>query len=150
VSLLKRDYLLFAAYDLFQMFEVVVERALFKCITQFNGELSGLTAEEEPRRQALNERIASLHRARSGTTDLVTRLPGAGFRDLCRKRATVPELPENIAGKLRQLGDDLSLVVEEGERSGRVSQRVIDLLDSPREEITRRMYRERFGEDPLP
>jgi hypothetical protein len=60
----------------------------------------------------------------------------------------VDGLSDDVVRKLTELADRLSSLVEEGQRSGRVSKAAQVLLDGPLDEARINMYRELFGEDP--
>jgi hypothetical protein len=144
---LKRDYLFFCAFDLYYLFEYVVERTVFKYRNEASQELGRLSSEESGQRAQLTEKISSLQTA-GNRPDVLSELSKRTFREVCHDRAIIRELPESVVQKLRELGDRLSLLVEEGERSGRVAQEARELLDAPYEDTRKKLYRELFGEEP--
>jgi hypothetical protein len=116
---LKRDYLLFASYDLFQTFDAIVD-------------LNVRTNRLQPR-----PRI-----------DLLEELPRTDFRKLCHSRIPKADLPEQDAAILARFADRVADILESCRGTGRVTNEAVELIDShsPADRVT--LYRGLFNHDP--
>jgi hypothetical protein len=142
---MKEDYLFFAAFDLYGMFEFVVNRSLQKLEAETNAELNNLESNDEARQTAGKEKISAIRNAIKGI-DLLTELRTSDFRSLCQKKIPVSVLPSGEADKVGKFADRLSSLVEESYRTGRVTEQAIEILDD-REGATKRIYWELFDEE---
>jgi len=147
LSALKEDYLFFAAFDLYQLFEFVLERRLRKLEAETSAQLAQCDSNDERRQTALNEKLSAI-RLLNKRADLLTELRSSDFRSLCQKKMPKSLLPGVDADKLQELADRLSSLVEQSHRTGSVPEQAIEILDGPIESTRKRIYFELFGEEP--
>jgi hypothetical protein len=119
LAALKRDYLLFASYDLFQTFDAIVD---------------------------LN--VQSNHLRHSPHIDLFEELPRSDFRTLCHGRIPKGHLPQGDAAILARFADRVADIEESCRKSGRVADEAIELIDSHSLEDRLALYRSLFNRDP--
>jgi hypothetical protein len=120
LAALKRDYLLFASFDLFQTFDAIVR---------------------------LN--IESNHLQRRADIDLLEELPKADFRKLCHSRIPKTELPEHDAAILAKFADRVADIQESCRGAGRVTDEAAELIESFRPVAREKVYRDLFDRDPI-
>jgi hypothetical protein len=119
LAALKRDYLFFAGFDLFQTFDAVVD---------------------------LNIRTNRLQR-RPGI-DLLQELPRTDFRELCHSRIPKADLPEQDAAILARFADRVADILESCRGVGRVTNEAAELIDSYGQTDRLTLYRHLFNRDP--
>lgn len=116
---LKRDYLLFATYDLFQTFDAIVD---------------------------LNIRSNRLQPR--PPIDLVEEIPRTDFRKLCHNRIPKADLPEQDAAIVARFADRVADILESCRRTGRVTNEAIELIDAHSHADRLALYRDLFRRDP--
>ncbi len=147
IERLKRDYLTFALYDLYEGFaDLLRENA------QTNAHKYATRASDSSPAEADElRRKAELLRKVEGSHHILTDLESLGFRVMCHKDIPDDLLPEGDAKKLHGLADHLTQIADEVMSKGRVTDRAVALLDDPDDffEKRKRRYRELFGEDSM-
>jgi hypothetical protein len=125
---LKKDYLIFTAYDLFETFDTVVQSSVSKAVVAAQARLSLLAGDDvsEPRASLLSE-LAHL-KERQRPLDLLEALPTAEPRSLCLARVPTAGLPEDDAKILRAFALEVSNEMDACLREGRITDRAIELL----------------------
>jgi hypothetical protein len=123
LATLKRDYLSFARFDLFQTFDAIASWNIrANNLSPKPPRINLLEAEFEPR--------------------------GLIFRSFCHDRIPKADLPPEDAAILGKFADQVADIDEECRRTGRVTDEAIKLIDAKRNEDRLMLYRQLFGRDP--
>jgi hypothetical protein len=120
LAALKRGYLFLASFDLFQVFDAIVD---------------------------WNIRTNRLER-RPGI-DLLEELPRTHFRGLCHSRIPKADLPKEDAAILARFADRVADILESCRAAGRVTDEAAELIDSYGETDRLAVYRGLFDRDPI-
>lgn len=125
---LKKDYLFFTAYDLFQAFDTVVQSKIGKALPAVQARLSSITDDAlSGDRSLLIEEIAHL-KERQRPLDLLEVLPITEPRSLCLARLPTCGLPDDDIHVLRAFALEVSSEMDVCLREGRITDRAIELL----------------------
>jgi hypothetical protein len=147
LTALKRDYLRFAALDLYWRFEPIVERNAHANYRRAQRRLDELQSDDShPEVPKLRKELAGLNEAMKKKNALLE-LDHAGFRAYCHARIPRYVFPANDERILREFADRVSSIAERCMKEGRVSDEAARLIDAHSNEDRIALYRELFGED---
>jgi hypothetical protein len=145
ISELKRDYLLFVAYDLFQGFDTIVGMNISATAERMTKRINELGNNPElPDVRELGEKQRVLRQARP-SLDLVRDLQKVDIRQYAQARIPTSGLDQKDESILRRLADDVADTVELIRRTGRVEEQAIQLLERLRIDNHKSFYFELFG-----
>jgi hypothetical protein len=144
---LKKHYLFFVKYDLFEAFDAIVQlsrRTNLRRLTERLGEAE----EGSPEANELAQKRNVLAQEPSFGR-LMDVLPRVEFRQYCHARIPTGGLSSGDEQKLRDLADRVANLTEQSDRTGRVSDETVELLGIRLHEKRNQFYRELFGEEPV-
>jgi hypothetical protein len=142
---LKRDYLFFAQYDLFDRFDKVVGLNIATNIrkaTQRINELGQDKSNEEVKE--LTQKLSKLRQSRP-RPDLMEDLPVVDFHEYCHARIPVDGLPVQDATILAGFADKVASMWEACRKTERVPDDAVELMDQSDPSA---FYRNLFNEEP--
>lgn len=145
---LKRDYIFFAKYDLFQTFDSIVQMNIGKNLRPILNGLSSLNHDEtNPEVVRLTGLRTKLEEKRR-SIDLLAELTTADFRKFCHDRLPNAALDGSDKVVLEKFADTVSDVAERCSSTGRVTDQAAELIEKRSTEDRKMLYKNLFGEDP--
>jgi hypothetical protein len=148
VRKLKEDYLFFTIYDLFQVYDGIVQLKISKALASSQARLGSMIGDDlSEARASLTEEMTSL-RDKQKPIDLLEVLQNVEPRSFCLMRLPAVGLSEHDATVLRNFAIQISDEMDSCRRGGRVTDRALDLLGHQSTKGRQALYSELFkGED---
>lgn len=146
IDALKRDYILFALYDLFQCFDGVVGLCADKHLTRVRKRDDAADVQPEEKKRLADE-LKSLHESR-GQIDLLDELGRTEFNALVRSRIPATGISVKDMEIINSFADQVCRLAAECKATGRVTEATNDLIDKNSTAGRQALYRELFNEEP--
>jgi hypothetical protein len=146
---LKRDYIFFTAYDIFQCYQEILQLRIQSITSKLRSRLNDLgNNESNSEVVALRLRIDQIDK-RSVRRQPYEDLQRLEFSDCCYNAIPAEGLTSEERATLTDFAKHVSDIVDDCKRNGRISNEAAELVDSYGAEDRKKMYRRFFQEDPL-
>jgi hypothetical protein len=145
VRKLKKDYLFFTSYDLFQVYDGIVQLKINKAIAAGQVRLNSIVADDHSEaRASLTDEMAHL-REKQKPIDLLNAMQNVEPRSFCIERLPSVGLAPHDVAILRDFAVEVSNEMDACQKQGRVSDRALELLTHYHStEGKQALYRELF------
>src|SRR5258705_3009876 len=128
VRKLKKDYLFFTAYDLFQVYDGIVQLKISKALAAAQTRLNSMIGDDQGEaRASLTEKMTRL-REKQKPVDLLDALQNVEPRSFCLTRLPAVGLAERDATILRNFAEEISNEMDTCQKEGRVTDHTLKLL----------------------
>lgn len=144
ISSLKKDYLFFATFDIFQLFDAIVQKVIDENRNKLTLKIHNLKIDDKPQADRLELERDFLKEERAHI-DLLEVLPSADFRVLCQSRVPSKGLEQQDREKLLAFIDKITNAVEEMRSSGRVVDAASNLIEMNSMNKRQELYKDMFG-----
>ncbi len=143
---MKEDYIFFNNYDLFQVYDEIVQLKITEALAASQARLNSMIGDDAAR-ASLAEEMTSL-RDKQKPIELLETLPNVEVRSFCLSRLPAVELSEQDAAVLRNFAIQISNEMDACHKAGRATDRALDLLAHRSTEGRKALYNKLFkGED---
>ncbi|WP_316226786.1 hypothetical protein [Bradyrhizobium sp. SZCCHNS3052] len=148
IRALKDDYLFFTIYDLFQVYDGIVQLKIDKALTACQARLNSMIGDDLSEARALLTEEMTALREKQKPIDLLQALRNVEPRHLCLMRLPTVGLSESDTSVLRNFATQISTEMDLCRNEGRVTDRALQLLAHYRSTDGRQaLYNELFKEE---